>query len=256
MSRGEQLSLMPSVGAASAIPRSLDTAAAPTDSLRDSSHPLPAQPAGGGTGPWVHSASGLSLPRGSVLVREATEQELVDLEVRSIVRGVRQHAQVARHVKRSAAESSALDEFCAWLAGYAIDGFGTITFSDQVAETRRIYSLRRAIEVVRLELRVAGMKNGRQRGYTGRYVLAGEWHPSGRQVPHVHIAFETFRASGVCPDLFRHFSNTFGRCRFEPMRDVDTATLYALKDTIKATSKDPDSLYLRLTRPRTSRGKR
>jgi hypothetical protein len=252
MSRAEQLVLL-----APSSPSPDSGLLTPQSSLPMASSPsLSAQPAEGGAGAWVHSASGLSLPRGSLVVREASEQELLDLEVASIVRGARRGAQVARHVKRSVAESNALDEFCGWLSGNAIDGFGTVTFTDQVAEKRRIYSLRRAIEVVRLELRHAGMKNGRQRGYTGRYVLAGEWHPSGRLVPHVHIAFETFRAEGVCRDLFRHFSNTFGRCRFEPMRDIDTATLYALKDTIKATSKDPDSLYLRLTRPRISRGKR
>lgn len=256
MDRANQLGLLtPSLGVVSEVLTCPASAAPATPHVMDSTQPLPASPAVAGGGPWVHS-TGTLVPRGSLLVYEASERELCDLETRSIARGVRAHEQTARHVKRSAAESAALDEFCSWLAGLGLDGFGTITFSTPYAERHRLYSLKTALEHVRHVLRGAPMHGGRSRGYLGRYVLAGEWHPSGRTVPHVHIAFETFRAEGVCRDLYRHFSNTCGRCRFEPMRDVDTATLYALKDTIKATSKDPTSLVLRLQRPRAARGKR
>jgi len=84
-------------------------------------------------------------------------------------------------------------------------------------------------------------------------VASGEWHRSGRKIPHVHLALESMGAVDplkVCADLFSYFSKTRGRCRFEVMREAPAATLYALKDTVKGSAHDASSLDLRLRRTR------
>jgi hypothetical protein len=154
-------------------------------------------------------------------------------------------------VKRSARDEGQLGALCEWLHSYEIDLIGTVSFSPAYAESHGIFSLKRALADVALGLREIPMVRGTIKGYRGRYVLAGEWHPSGRNVPHVHLALDSMGVADpekVCGELFRYFFSTRGRSRFEPMRDCDSATLYGLKDTVKASEHDPDSIYLKLGR--------
>jgi hypothetical protein len=89
-------------------------------------------------------------------------------------------------------------------------------------------------------------------GYPFKFVLAGEAHRTGRLVPHVHLALESNSApiDKLCSELFVYFLRTRGRCRFEPMRDVNAATLYGLKDTVKAAKSYPCAIAARLWHPR------
>lgn len=216
-----------------------------------------AQPAAAPADVWRHP-SGILLPRGTVVSCQATEAELDELERRSQDRGVREHAHVARHVKRSASEERQLQEFCQWLQGHGLDILGSVTFTDEYAARHCVYSLKRAIDDVHAGLRDIRMKRGSLQGFRGKFVMAGEWHPSGREVPHVHLVLDSMGApiENVCTDLWQYFYLTRGRSRFEPMRDTSVATLYGLKDTIKSGVIDPDSMRLRLSRPRCSRGRR
>jgi hypothetical protein len=224
------------------------------------SAPLPTAPSGAGGAPteeqvaaWVHSRSGLSFPRLSMLTYAATGADYEALAAGSVRRGLSAADRLqARKVRRSAAEEAALHAFCGWLAEYGLDVIGTVTFSPKYADDHGIVSLERAIDDVRRGLAQCGMRHGRKKGFQGRYVLAGEWHPSGRQVPHVHLALESrpWRTDEDVRSLWSYFFGTRGRSRFEVMRDVDRATLYGLKDTIKASQNDATSSYLRLAQPR------
>lgn len=211
----------------------------------------------GASGLWRHS-SGVLLPRGTVVTSQLDDFELEELSARSEQRGAVAGALQARRVKRSLAEENQLHAFCEWLASYELNAFGTVSFTDDYAARYGIYSLSAALRDVRRGLADCPMKRGAIKGFRGRYVLSGEWHPSGRLVPHVHLALDCMGApiEKVCGDLYRYFFRTRGRSRFEPMRDVDTATLYALKDTVKASAKDPTSVEFRLHRPRCHRGRR
>lgn len=208
-------------------------------------------------GLWLHS-SGISLPRGTVVSSVLDADELAGLEKRSDRRGAREGAQRARRVSRPIADARHLHELCAWLATHGLDILGTVTYSDEYARTHGIYSLPSALRDVRRGLAEVRMKRGTIQGFRGRFVLAGEWHPSGRQVPHVHLCLDSMGApiEAVCSDLFRYFKQTRGRSRFEPMRDVTEATLYGLKDTVKAAAHDASCLDMRLVRPRCSKGRR
>jgi hypothetical protein len=190
-------------------------------------------------------------PRGALLCYRATDAELLALQARCDARGVNHHAAVARKVKRSAADEAQLQAICEWLQEHKLDVFGTVTFRDDYADPRHIYSLPRALEDVARGLHDCPMAGG-HKGFIRPYILTGEWHPSGRKVPHVHIALHSGPrgVESVCADLFAHFSRSRGRSRFEPMRDVDSATLYALKDTVKGIAADPDSVRSRLWTPR------
>jgi hypothetical protein len=130
-----------------------------------------------------------------------------------------------------------LQEFCEYLNGFDLDLMGTVSFSDKYAAAHRLYSLRAALLDVERGLHSVPMRNRTLRGFRGRYVLCGEWHPSGRQVPHVHLALDSMGVhdkSRMCKELWSYFVGTRGRCRFEPMRDRTIATLYGMKDTIKS----------------------
>lgn len=201
---------------------------------------------------WIHS-SGIHLPRGCVVHSEASEDDLARLARSSAARGVREHALIARnHLKRRAAETQQLQVFTEWLSCQGLDLFGAVSFTDEYAARHGIYSLSRALDDVWVGLNDVPMKRGRIKGFPGKFVLAGEWHPSGRSVPHVHLALESGSAPGdaVCNDLWRYFFHTRGRSRFEPMRDQNVATLYALKDSVKASTKDADSVRFRMWRPK------
>jgi len=222
----------------------------------------------GGVPPASAAAAGLPAGSAAFLARECVrvdtldEWELEDLQARCDARGVRAWDSLSRRtVKRSAAEAAGLQSLCEWLSGHGLDLLCTVTFSDSIAASRGIYSLSRAIDDTRRGLRSLDLGAGYRRGFENRFVLAGEWHPSGRTIPHVHGVLESgnLDTHRLCQSLYAHFLHTSGRCRFEPMRDVDTATLYGLKDTLKACASDPHSLSLSLSRRRSnsrSRGRR
>jgi len=172
-----------------------------------------------------------------------SDDELAALNERCAARAKPQAAGAAR-VRRSVAEASQLDSFCEWLHNNGLDLFGTVTYRDDYAKQYGIYSLKRGLDDV-----WAGLSHF---GFRYKFVLSGEWHPSGRQVPHVHLALESAGqpVDKVCYELYHYFFHSRGRSRFEPMRDQNIATLYALKDSVKASARDADSIRLRLWRPK------
>jgi len=204
---------------------------------------------------WRHP-SGILVPRGTVVATEQTDpddflQAQSDWQDSSDRRGVQAHTQKARKVKRSAADTKALDALCDWLAERGLDIIGTVTFTDEYAKRHGIYNLGRGLDDVEQGLKDITLKGGSIHGFRGAYALGGEWHPSGRQVPHVHLALSSNGAvdiNEVCSDLFAYFSRTRGRSRFEQMRDVTKGSLYALKDTLKASATDPSCMRLRSKR--------
>jgi hypothetical protein len=124
---------------------------------------------------------------------------------------------------------------------------GVVSFSDAYAARHGIYSPKRALDDVWRGITQDARIRG-SHGFRGRFVLAAEWHRTGREVPHVHAAFEGVgNRQSLCYDFWRHFKNTRGRCRFEEMRDVDTATLYGLKDVLKEDASTADGFRFRLT---------
>ena len=195
---------------------------------------------------WDYHGSGLLLPRGSVVVSTATDDELVQLAEDSQRRGVREWELARTKVRRSAQESLALDEFCSWLNRYRFDGFFSVTFSDVYARSHGIRDVAAAVRDVRLGFA--------EFGFRGRLGLGAEMTDR-EGVPHIHGVFASTRemtlewlTSPEAPRegaLWRYFFATRGRSRFEPMRDQNDATLYALKDTFKQSS-SPNALYLRL----------
>lgn len=194
-------------------------------------------------GPWVHE-SGLHLPRGCLVTRQATEAELQALAARSAARRAAAPAAARLAPPRPAGDTAQLDGFCEWLQAEGLDVFGSVTYRDDYAERFSIFSLNRALGDV--------WRGLHDFGFRYKFVLAGEWHPSGRRVPHVHLAMESggIPADRVCRDLYGYFLHSRGRCRFEPMRDQSVATLYALKDSVKASARDADSIRFRLWRPK------
>lgn len=219
-------------------------------------------PAAESSSMWDYHGTGLMLPRGTVVTTKPTDEaDLSDIRDRAQLesdrRGVFAGSVEVRKVKRSVADSAALDAFCQWLDSQGLDIFGSVTWTDEHAARRGVYSLSRGLSDVERGLASASLKRGRMIGFRGRYVLTGEWHPSGRLVPHIHMALSSNGATDVeflCYELHRFFLATCGRSRFEPMRDVSEATLYALKDTVKSSAADADSLRLRLSRRRSYGG--
>jgi hypothetical protein len=188
---------------------------------------------------------------GSMVLSNMTEDDRERLKIASDRRGFMEYMGLTKRIPRYAADRRELDELCEWLHGFRLDLIGTVTFSDVYAKAHGIYSLGRALDDVWTGLHQIRMKHDTIRGYRGRYVICGEWHPSGRRVPHVHLALDSMGVHDpekVCTDLWRYFYGTRGRSRFEPMRDVDKATLYGLKDTVKATRNDADALRMKMGR--------
>jgi len=207
-----------------------------------------ARGSGGGSGVWDYHGTGLILPRGTVVVtRPADDEDLFALQDRvnaaSASRGVREYALAARKVRRSAAESLALDEFCIWLNGRGFDGFFSITFSDDAVQAHGLRSVKAARNYV--------VRCFAEFGYFGRLALGVEM--TDRDVPHVHgvmhLGADRDRLIGADSPrdgaLWRYFHTACGRCRFELVRDQNETTLYALKDTFKESRSD-EALYLRL----------
>lgn len=191
----------------------------------------------------------LRLFPGSVRVSTLAEDELAALPQQRVT-----HPAPARAVS----EAAELDAFCEWLSCYGLDVIGTVTFSDDYAQRWGITSLARAVEDVKGALRSIHLRRGDARGFVSgfpfSYALAGEWHRTGRQVPHVHLALESRGANQdrLLRELRSFFDGSRGRSRFEVMRDRSAATLYGLKDTVKSVKLDSDALYVRLSSPRKS----
>jgi len=200
---------------------------------------------------WEYSP-GVWLPRGAVVTSTLDPAALSDLEGRSLARGVRAFSEPRAQVKRSALETDSLEAFAAWLSTHSLDVLGTVTFRDEYAAAHGLRSLSRALADVERQLRRVTMRKGQRIGFLGRYVLCGEWHPSGRNVPHVHAVFDSCGepVEAVCSELYHHFYTYCGRSRFEPMRDQTQATLYGLKDTVKSASIENGGLAMRLGRQR------
>lgn len=214
-------------------------------------------------GPWVHS-SGASLARGTVVRYNATQVELDALDMVHDQRVAWAKGHKPQHLPDSEGNPCAcprcvkLHATCEWLSGYGLDVLGTVTFSDDYAERFGIHSLQSAMRDVRRGLAQVPMKRNTRKGFPFCYVLTGEWHPSGRQVPHVHVALESgsMPVDRVCTELWTYFFATRGRSRFEPMRDTSRATLYGLKDTIKSAELDANWCVTRLHHPRVGRSRR
>lgn len=162
---------------------------------------------------------------------------------------------------RAVSEAAELDAYCEWLSGFGLDIIGTVSFTDEYAERRGITTLHRAVADVESGLRAIQVRRRDQRGFIKgfpfSYVLSGEWHRTGRQVPHVHLALESRGANQdrLLWELRAFFDGSRGRSRFEFMRDRSKATLYGLKDTVKEVKHDSDAILLRLLRPRMRSGR-
>lgn len=157
---------------------------------------------------------------------------------------------------RPLSESLELDEYCSWLSSFGLDLLGTVTFSDEYATRHGLTTLSRSVHDVEHGLRAIHVRRGDTRGFRKgfpfSYVLSAEWHRSGRQVPHVHLALESRGApvDRLLRELRGYFDGSRGRSRFEVMRDRSAGTLYGLKDTVKEVRHDSDAILLRLCRPR------
>lgn len=190
--------------------------------------------------------------RGAVMTRPLTDEDLERLDAGSTRRGVKGHTS-----PRPLADEQQLQAYCEWLHGHGLNIMGVVTFTDRYAD---LHGLRnrpdRALDAVWHGLTHARLKFGTDShkprgGYPWKFVLAAEWHKTGRDVPHVHLALESrfHDPERVCDALFAYCFGTFGRSRFEPMRDTSAATLYGLKDTVKVCKEDPSMLRLRLWHP-------
>jgi len=189
---------------------------------------------------WV--VRGMELPRGCVLSSQLTPEEVVSYAGRVDARGTCRAATPSPDLSRRL-----LSELCAWCASHSLNAMGTVTFSDSYASSRSIYTLSRALSDVAhaLDCEVPLRKS---HGVLTSYALSAEWHRTGREVPHVHVAIKTTgNPDSFLAALRLFFSNTRGRCRWELMRDCDDATLYGLKDVLKEGSGSlSDSVRLRL----------
>ena len=204
-----------------------------------------------------HPGTAAFLARECVRVDTLTEWELEDLQARCDARGVRQWDALARGtLKRSVQDAQSLDELCKWIRLSNLDILATFTFTDETARKRGVHTLQRAIRDVCGSLKRVNLGSQYKPGFQNRFVLAGEWHPSGRSIPHVHGLFESggIDSQRLCQRLFEYFHHSTGRCRFEPMRDVNEATLYGLKDTLKLAN-DTGAVFYRLQRPRCNRNR-
>lgn len=184
----------------------------------------------------------LRLFPGAVLTRQVTEADLLRLDEGSARRGLRGHTSPPRTLS----ESELLDAHCAWLHDeHRMNVMGVVTFKDEVAARCGIYSFDRALEFVTHGL-VADLR------IPAPFVLSAEHHRTGRLVPHVHAALSVppHRIDAVCLKLRDYFDRAAGRSRFELMRDTSAATLYGLKDVVKATREDSSGVVYRLKSPK------
>lgn len=194
---------------------------------------------------WQHR-SGVWLPRGSVVHETLSPEELA---LREAGAGSRRPGPAPA---RPQLHRDSLDAMASWFSMHGLNAMGVVTFSNDYAARYGIYTPRAAVrDVFRGLINEVPLRGSR--GFWGRFALAPEWHRTGREVPHVHIAFETIgNPVTLCADLNRFFGNTRGRSRFEVMRDCDAATLYGLKDVFKE-QLESGTLNARLARSRRRR---
>lgn len=209
------------------------------------------------SGVWDYHGTGLLLPRGTVVVtRPDDSADLVDLQERldaeSARRGVRLGDQRSRHVKRSAESAAILDSLCVFTQSFGVDIFGAVTFSDEYASSNRIYSLDAALRDVHAGFRSMPMNHGRSVGYRGRFALAGEWHRTDREVPHVHflLCSNGMPVKAVCEEVWEYFFRSRGRTSCAPIIEAVKGTRYALKDVLKQSIEHPEALQLYTNRPK------
>jgi len=152
----------------------------------------------------------------------------------------------AAAVRRPEWSTKYLQDFCELLRAHGFNAMGTATFSDKVAYRRYILSPLKAVQVVAHAITKETPYRG-SLGFHGKLFITPEWHRTGRQVPHIHFALKTTGNPDTCTKLIRsNLSNTFGRSTCEVMRDVQSGTLYGLKDTLKETAFYPNAYYLSL----------
>lgn len=194
---------------------------------------------------WLHRPSGLLLPRGAVVASQLSEDELAEVEMRSA--GERGRAAAERRAPRRARrDAEVLEALCVWCRANSLDCMGTVTFSDRYAEANGIYTPKRALDDVWRGL-VSEVPLRGSRGFWGRFVMAAEWHRTGRNVPHVHLAFEgTGNRERLCDGFQRFFRHSRGFSVFSEMWDINSATLYGLKDVLKEDSRSADGFRFRM----------
>lgn len=214
-------------------------------------------------GYYTHS-SGLLIKHGTVIETrmwgETLDRECDRLDKASDRRGVQVWETAKKKPKRSIADELELRAIADWFNGEGLDIIGVVSFTPDYADRRYLNTLSRATDDVHDGLRSVPMKGGRIRGFPYKFVLFPEWHRTGRLVPHVHLALESGGHPGnvtqaICDDLWRYFFSTRGRSWFQPMRDLNKATLYGLKDAVKSSREAGDAVHLRLKRPRSRRSR-
>lgn len=198
---------------------------------------------------------GVSLPRGAVVQSTVDAEYLASLGERATARSGLPERPGAR-VRRAENDALFLQGLCEWVQGHGLNAVFTVTFSDEYARKRGIYSPRRALQDVREGISREVPYGTRSMGFRGKYILAAEWHRTGREVPHVHgLLKTTTQDPQLGLDIInRYMSNTRGRCRFELIRDYDPATLYAFKDVLKEDRSSAQGFFFHLT-DRATRGR-
>jgi hypothetical protein len=180
-----------------------------------------------------------------MVIETLTAEELEELQDRIDLRALRANDLAARRIRRNDHDTRVLDTMCQWFAEKKLTIKGEVTFTDEYAKRRGIFSLSRALDDVWEGMREVPLRG--RAGFLGKFVEAGEWHPSGRNIPHVHMAIELLgNEEALCHALWRYFKRTRGRCRFEPMRDVTDGSMYALKDVLKNDARTSDGYRFKL----------
>jgi hypothetical protein len=177
-----------------------------------------------------HRGDSVIVREAAVLVVPLSDEKLADLQESSDRRGYQDFNVPGKRPARTAQEKAVLNASCAWMAEHEMDVFGVVTFAPKYAEKRALYTFGRALDDV-----AAGFK---EVDFGGKFALAAEWHRTAREVPHVHLVLRSGTESEhgmkrLTDKLYAYFFNTRGRSRFEPMRDLDDASFYSLKDTFK-----------------------
>lgn len=174
---------------------------------------------------------GVVLPRGAVVQGSLDADQLADLSARA---AARRGCTARGHVTRSASDEAVLQEISAWVnSEFQHPCFGAITFSDRVADRLKIYSPKRALDVVEHDLKTAIPIRGSS-GYLGKFCLQSEWHRTGRNIPHLHTVFEGIgNADNLCTDFWRFCHVRYGSSWFQEIEHLDAGVLYAFKDVFK-----------------------
>lgn len=188
--------------------------------------------------------NGVWLPRGAVVASAVDEHTLRRLELAAQATAARSLGCAASPPRRPQCDSEYLQAFCELLRDHGFNAMGTATFTDKVAARRFVYSPLKAVQVVAQSIRKETPFRG-SLGFRGKLFVTPEWHRTGRNVPHLHFALKTTGNPETCCELIRrHLTNTLGWSTCQVMNDVDRATLYGLKDTLKETAFYPNAYFL------------